>query len=127
MPPCLVQNEQVQTRTGISGGSGSQVREKEIFPQWHLPWINIGAISVVVSSLAQPTHRQGGRPLKPALVAVAGGAAERGALARVGALIAATGKKAPPDPVGLASWRASVVGARTRIRRYRYHALPSRG
>ena len=36
-PPCLVQNEQVQARAGISAGSGSQVREKEMFPQWHLP------------------------------------------------------------------------------------------
>src|SRR5207302_7576630 len=48
-PPCLVQNEQVQARTGISAGSGSQVREKEMFPQWHLPWINKGAISIVAA------------------------------------------------------------------------------
>lgn len=41
-PPCLVQNEQVQARAGISAGSGSQAREKEMFPQWHLPWINTG-------------------------------------------------------------------------------------
>src|SRR5260221_9245097 len=41
-PPCLVQNEQVQARAGISAGSGSQTREKEMFPQWHLPWINKG-------------------------------------------------------------------------------------
>src|SRR5687767_8916396 len=40
-PPCLVQNEQPQARAGISAGSGSQVREKERFPQWHLPWINM--------------------------------------------------------------------------------------
>src|SRR6266498_923364 len=39
-PPCLMQNEQPQARAGISVGSGSQVREKEIFPQWHLPWIS---------------------------------------------------------------------------------------
>jgi hypothetical protein len=36
-----MQNEQVQARAGISAGSGSQVREKEMFPQWHLPWINM--------------------------------------------------------------------------------------
>ena len=48
-PPCLVQNEQVQARAGISAGSGSQVREKEMFPQWHLPWINMRAISVVAA------------------------------------------------------------------------------
>src|SRR5438445_3074932 len=48
-PPCLVQNEQVHARTGISAGSGSQVKEKEMFPQWHLPWINKGAISVVAA------------------------------------------------------------------------------
>src|SRR5258707_8546019 len=41
-PPCLVQNEQVQARAGISTGSGSQVREKEMLPQWHLPRITIG-------------------------------------------------------------------------------------
>ena len=52
MPPCLVQNEQVQARTGISAGSGSQVKEKEMFPQWHLPWINMRAIYVA----AAPTH-----------------------------------------------------------------------
>ena len=46
-PPCLVQNEQLQARAGISTGSGSQVREKEMFPQWHLPWINKRAIFVV--------------------------------------------------------------------------------
>src|SRR2546425_13019086 len=39
-PPCLMQNEQPQARAGISVGSGSQVREKEMFPQWHLPWIS---------------------------------------------------------------------------------------
>jgi len=32
-PPCLVQNEQVQARAGISAGSGSHAREKEILPQ----------------------------------------------------------------------------------------------
>src|SRR5207302_1898931 len=48
-PPCLVQNEQVHARAGISAGSGSQVRENEMFPQWHLPWINKGAISVVAA------------------------------------------------------------------------------
>src|SRR5438552_1843887 len=37
-PPCLMQNEQLQARAGISAGSGSQVRENEMFPQWHLPW-----------------------------------------------------------------------------------------
>lgn len=41
MPPCLVQKEQVQARAGISAGSGAQVSEKEMFPQWHLPRINI--------------------------------------------------------------------------------------
>src|SRR3989454_11032844 len=40
-PPCLMQNEQLQARAGISAGSGSQVREKEMFPQWHLPWTSI--------------------------------------------------------------------------------------
>src|SRR6266540_1593285 len=48
-PPCLIQNEQVQARTGISAGSGSQVREKEMFPQWHLPWINMRPVSVVAA------------------------------------------------------------------------------
>src|ERR1700730_3202752 len=42
-PPCLMQNEHVQARAGISAGSGSQVRENEMFPQWHLPWINMRA------------------------------------------------------------------------------------
>src|SRR5438132_11889038 len=40
-PPCLMQNEQPQARAGISVGSGSQVSENEMLPQWHLPWINI--------------------------------------------------------------------------------------
>src|SRR5438552_14862364 len=40
-PPCLMQNEQLQARAGISAGSGSQVRENEMFPQWHLPWTTI--------------------------------------------------------------------------------------
>src|SRR2546428_2553421 len=44
-PPCLVQNEQVHARAGISVGEGSQVRENEMFPQWHLPRINMRAIS----------------------------------------------------------------------------------
>src|SRR6476660_2015307 len=48
-PPCLVQNEQVQARAGISAGSGSQVREKEMFPQWHLPWSNMRAISAIAA------------------------------------------------------------------------------
>src|SRR5258708_38999801 len=52
-PPCLVQNEQVQARAGISTGSGSQVREKEMLPQWHLPWINIHVI---------PDAREGNSP-----------------------------------------------------------------
>jgi hypothetical protein len=39
----LVQKEQVQARAGISAGSGSQARKKEMFPQWHLPWINMRA------------------------------------------------------------------------------------
>src|SRR2546427_4880736 len=56
-PPCFVQNEQVQARTGISAGSGSQVREKEMFPQWHLPWINMRAVSVI----AAPTFDGGVR------------------------------------------------------------------
>jgi hypothetical protein len=47
VPPCLVQKEQLQARAGISAGSGSQVREKEMFLQWHLPWINKRAIFVV--------------------------------------------------------------------------------
>jgi hypothetical protein len=42
-PPCLVQNEHVQARAGISAGLGSQVREKEMFPQWHLPGISMCA------------------------------------------------------------------------------------
>src|SRR6267143_2158469 len=48
-PPCFAQNEQVQARAGISAGSGSHVREKEMFPQWHLPWINMRAISAIVA------------------------------------------------------------------------------
>lgn len=36
-PPCLVQNEQVQARAGISAGSGRQSREKEMLPQWQDP------------------------------------------------------------------------------------------
>lgn len=32
-PPCLVQNEQVHARAGISDGSGSQASAKEIFVQ----------------------------------------------------------------------------------------------
>jgi hypothetical protein len=44
-----MQNEQVQARAGIARGSGSQVREKVIFPQWHLPWINMRAISGVAA------------------------------------------------------------------------------
>jgi len=40
-PPCLTQNEQSQARAGISAGSGSQVREKDMFPQWHLPLITM--------------------------------------------------------------------------------------
>src|SRR5258706_15290814 len=47
-PPCLVQNEQVQARAGISTGSGSQVRAKEMLPQWHWPWINIARSPVGV-------------------------------------------------------------------------------
>src|SRR5712692_3260537 len=54
-PPCLVQNEQVQARAGISAGSGSQVREKEMFPQWHLPWINMRAVSVIAAPTFAPT------------------------------------------------------------------------
>src|SRR2546425_4387664 len=48
-PPCLAQNEQVQARAGISAGSGSQTREKEMFPQWHLPQINMRALSFVAA------------------------------------------------------------------------------
>ena len=49
-------------RAGISAGSGSQVREKEMFPQWHLPWISTPVISVVaalndLSSGARDTNR----------------------------------------------------------------------
>jgi hypothetical protein len=44
-----MQNEQVQARAGISAGDGSQMREKEMFPQWHLPWINMRAISAIVA------------------------------------------------------------------------------
>jgi len=40
-PPCFEQNEQLQARAGICAGSGSQVSEKERFPQWHLPSINM--------------------------------------------------------------------------------------
>jgi hypothetical protein len=32
-PPCLVQNEQVQARAGISSGSGCQSSANEMFPQ----------------------------------------------------------------------------------------------
>ena len=59
-PPCLTQNEQVQARAGISAGSGSQMREKQIFPQWHLPWINMRAISAIAEPISQvhPTLRR---------------------------------------------------------------------
>ena len=40
-PPCLEQNAQLQDRAGMVVGSGSQVRANEIFPQWHLPRINM--------------------------------------------------------------------------------------
>src|SRR5919108_1484535 len=40
-PPCLTQNVQPQARAGISAGSGSQVSENEMFPQWHLPRISM--------------------------------------------------------------------------------------
>jgi hypothetical protein len=40
-PPCLEQNVQEQARAGIWAGSGSHVREKEMFPQWHFPLINM--------------------------------------------------------------------------------------
>ena len=39
-PPCFTQNEQPQARAGISAGSGSQVSENEMFPQWQRPLIN---------------------------------------------------------------------------------------
>src|SRR5688572_5434729 len=39
-PPCFVQNEQPQARAGICAGSGSQVSENAMFPQWHLPRIS---------------------------------------------------------------------------------------
>ena len=42
-PPCLVQKEQVQARAGICDGSGAQVRVNEMFLQWQLPEISIGA------------------------------------------------------------------------------------
>src|SRR5271169_3989146 len=48
-PPCLVQKEHVQMRTGIWAGAGSQVREKEMFPQWHLPWINMPTNSIAAA------------------------------------------------------------------------------
>ena len=57
-PPCLTQNEQVQARAGISAGSGSQRRENEMFPQWHLPWINKRAISVVLRHLRRNGKRR---------------------------------------------------------------------
>jgi hypothetical protein len=34
-PPCLVQNEQVQARAGISAGSGSHLRVNAMLRQWH--------------------------------------------------------------------------------------------
>jgi hypothetical protein len=46
-----MQNEQVQALTGISAGSGSHVREKYMFPQWHLPWINTRAVSVACGTI----------------------------------------------------------------------------
>src|SRR5262245_49271089 len=39
-PPCLVQNEQVQARAGISDGSGTQLSENDMLPQWHFPEIS---------------------------------------------------------------------------------------
>src|SRR5712691_10784332 len=62
-PPCLVQNEQVQARAGISAGSGSQVREMEMFPQWHLPWINKRAIPSHHLGTAREEQRAQDRPV----------------------------------------------------------------
>jgi hypothetical protein len=41
-PPCLVQNEQVHERAGISFGSGSHSKSNPMFPQWQLPAISMG-------------------------------------------------------------------------------------
>src|SRR5579859_1770999 len=57
-PPCLMQNEQVQARAGISAGSGSHARENEMFPQWHLPWINMRATSVVAAPTFERQMRE---------------------------------------------------------------------
>jgi hypothetical protein len=43
----LTQKEQPQARAGISVGSGSQVSENEMFPQWHLPGINMHPSTVL--------------------------------------------------------------------------------
>jgi hypothetical protein len=39
-PPCLVQKAQLQVRAAMLEGSGSHTKEKDRFPQWHLPRIN---------------------------------------------------------------------------------------
>src|SRR6476659_6918376 len=44
-PPCLVQNEQVQARAGISDGSGSHLSTNEMLPQWHLPLMSMVGFS----------------------------------------------------------------------------------
>jgi len=67
-----MQNEQVQARAGISAGSGSHVREKHMFPQWHLPWINTRAVSVACGTIhdlvaaAQPISMMNSRRNMPA-------------------------------------------------------------
>src|SRR3954471_2550207 len=40
-PPCLMQNEQVHTRAGISVGSGSHASAKAMFWQWHEPLMSM--------------------------------------------------------------------------------------
>jgi hypothetical protein len=43
-PPCLMQNEQVQARAGISMGSGSHAKANAMLRQWQLPWMSMQAL-----------------------------------------------------------------------------------
>src|SRR2546428_13135129 len=72
-PPCLTQNEHPQARARISVGSGSQVREKEMFPQWHLPWISTPATS---GKHDQRQRNSTGKRLHPENLQVRGEGAE---------------------------------------------------
>ena len=50
----LWQKVQSQTRAWISVGSGSQVSENAMFPQWHLPWISMPAQLIERGLWTQP-------------------------------------------------------------------------